>query len=362
MEENNLEKEKNVEENVNTDNNQNNSEERMENLEETQPKNNELKERKSNKKTICISTIIGILAGFFLFWILSFLGVFNIGGKVIATTNGKAINENMICENMPMSYKIEYLLESVDKSILNQKYQLTEEQQKEIDEQVEQCLQLYNQYYGYTEEQFLSANGFDSKDTFRDYMEFDYKRNLAFIDYLKETISEEEVNKYYEENVFGEINTKHMLVKVTEDVKDKDAKKMAEEIIKKLNKGKDFDKVAEEYGDKITFEELGYNGFDSNLVAEYVEASKKLENNSYSKEPVKTSYGYHVIYKIDQKEKPSLDDVRDKILTVLGDEMEEKDDTIRYKALIKLRENNGLKFRDKDYKQQYEEYCKNYGV
>lgn len=32
-----------------------------------------------------------------------------------------------------------------------------------------------------------------------------------------------------------------------------------------------------------------------------MEAMQKLENNSYSKEPVKTSYGYHVIYRIDQK-------------------------------------------------------------
>lgn len=362
MEENDLEKEKKLDENVKTENNQANVEEKKEGLVETQQPNNEGEKDKSNKKVICISTIIGIFAGAFLVWVLSFLGVLNIGGKVIATTNGKAINESNICEAMPMSYKIEYLLETIDKGILNQKYNLTEEQQKEVDEQVEQCFNLYAQYYGYTEDQFLSANGFDSRDAFRDYMEFDYKRNLAFIDYLKETIPEDEINKYYEENVFGDINTKHMLVQITDEVTDKDAKKMAEEIIKKLNKGEDFDKVAKEYGDKITFEELGYTGFDANLESAYVEASKKLENHSYSKEPVKTSYGYHVIYKIDQKEKPSLDDVRDKILTVLGDEKEEQDANIRYKALIKLREDNKLKFKDDEYKQQYEEYCKNYGV
>lgn len=43
-----------------------------------------------------------------------------------------------------------------------------------------------------------------------------------------------------------------------------------------------------------------------------MEAMQKLENNSYTKEPVQTSYGYHVIYRIDQKEKPALKDVKKK--------------------------------------------------
>ena len=42
-----------------------------------------------------------------------------------------------------------------------------------------------------------------------------------------------------------------------------------------------------------------------------MEAMQKLENNSYTKEPVQTSYGYHVIYRIDQKEKPALEDVKE---------------------------------------------------
>ena len=51
-----------------------------------------------------------------------------------------------------------------------------------------------------------------------------------------------------------------------------------------------------------------------------MEAMQKLENNSYSKEPVKTSYGYHVIYRIDQKEKPALEDVKEEIIDSLVSE------------------------------------------
>ena len=63
MEENNLEKEKN----------QASVEEKKESLVETQQQNNDGEKDKSNKKVICISTIIGILVGAFLIWVLSFL-------------------------------------------------------------------------------------------------------------------------------------------------------------------------------------------------------------------------------------------------------------------------------------------------
>ena len=42
--------------------------------------------------------------------------------------------------------------------------------------------------------------------------------------------------------------------------------------------------------------------------------------------------------------------------------MEEEDNYIRYKALIKLREDNNLKFKDSRYEEQYKKYCEQAGV
>ena len=133
---------------------------------------------------------------------------------------------------------------------------------------------------------------------------------------------------------------------------------MAKEIIAKLDAGTSFDDVVKEYEGKITYEELGYNGFDSNLVSEYVEASKALENGTYSKEPVKTEFGYHIIYKIAQKEKPTLEEATNDIVTILGKDLETEDSNLRYKALIKLREENNLDIKDSKFKTEYEKYCK----
>ena len=82
--------------------------------------------------------------------------------------------------------------------------------------------------------------------------------------------------------------------------------------------------------------------------------------NSYSKEPVKTSYGYHVIYRIDQKEKPSLDDVKEEIIDSLVSEKQSSDKNISYIALDKMREEAGLKFSDTVLEKKYNTYMSQY--
>ena len=310
------------------------------------------------KKEVWISGIVGILIGALLIYLLGILGVPGFGNETVATMKSGKITENKLYGEMKKNYPISYVLEVVDKLILDDKYKLDEKQTSEIEKSINEIIDSYKTSYGITEEDFLTGNGFETRDEFKDYLSFSYKTNLSYIDYLKTMISEEEINNYYNENVYGEINTKHILAKTSDTVKDEETLKLAKEIIAKLDSGKSFDEVVAEYGDKITYEELGYNGFTSGLVSEYVEASKTLENGAYSKEPVKTSFGYHIIYKIDQKEKPSLEDVENDIILMLGQPFEQEDPNIRDKALIKLREENNLKFRDSKIKSEYEDYCK----
>ena len=121
-----------------------------------------------------------------------------------------------------------------------------------------------------------------------------------------------------------------------------------------------FDEVKDEYKDKITYEELGYKAYNASLESAYMEAMQKLENNSYTKEPVQTSYGYHVIYRIDQKEKPALKDVKEEIITSLVSEHKSKDTSVQYKALDKMREDAKLKFTDTVLEKKYETYKSQY--
>ena len=190
-------------------------------------------------------------------------------------------------------------------------------------------------------------------------MEFDYKRNLACIDYFKTLIPAEDIENYYNENItFGEINTKHILVQVADGVKEKDALAKANEIIAKLNEGTSFDDVALEYADTVISEEVDFDSITAKTLAtEYVEASKNLEKDTYTVEPVKTSFGYHIIYCVNKADKPSLEESTNDIVEVLSADLEAQDEYIRYKALIKMREDNKLKFKDNKLAEDYKEYC-----
>ncbi|MEE0634880.1 MAG: peptidylprolyl isomerase [Bacilli bacterium] len=285
------------------------------------------------------------------------------GTQPVAEIDGYTVTANDLYEDMKDVYSISSLLDKIDNKILEEKYPETDEMNDELKQQAESYYSAYKQYYKMDKETFLSNNGFGSEKAFLEYLRLQYRRNKYAEDYIKTLISDKEVEKYYEDKVYGDINTKHILVKVDSSASDEDKKKaedLAKEIISKLNNGKSFDDVKEEYKDQITYEELGYKSYNANLESAYMEAMQKLENNSYSKEPVKTSYGYHVIYRIDQKEKPALEDVKEEIIDSLVSEKKSEDKNISYVALDKMREESGLKFSDTVLEKKYNTYMSQY--
>lgn len=285
------------------------------------------------------------------------------GTQPVAEIDGYTVTANDLYEDMKDVYSISSLLDKIDNKILEEKYPETDEMNDELKQQAESYYSAYEQYYKMDKETFLSNNGFGSEKAFLEYLRLQYRRNKYAEDYIKTSISDKEVEKYYEDKVYGDINTKHILVKVDSSASDEDKKKaedLAKEIISKLNNGKSFDDVKEEYKDQITYEELGYKSYNANLESAYMEAMQKLENNSYSKEPVKTSYGYHVIYRIDQKEKPVLEDVKEEIIDSLVSEKKSEDKNISYVALDKMREESGLKFSDTVLEKKYNTYMSQY--
>ncbi len=285
------------------------------------------------------------------------------GTQPVAEIDGYTVTANDLYEDMKDVYSISSLLDKIDNKILEEKYPETDEMNDELKQQAESYYSAYEQYYKMDKETFLSNNGFGSEKAFLEYLRLQYRRNKYAEDYIKTLISDKEVEKYYEDKVYGDINTKHILVKVDSSASDEDKKKaedLTKEIISKLNDGKSFDDVKEEYKDQITYEELGYKSYNANLESAYMEAMQKLENNSYSKEPVKTSYGYHVIYRIDQKEKPALEDVKEEIIDSLVSEKKSEDKNISYVALDKMREESGLKFSDTVLEKKYNTYISQY--
>lgn len=287
------------------------------------------------------------------------------GTQPIVKVANKTYTADDLYENMKNYYSVSLLLDEIDDDLLTKLYPEDDEMTEEVKSNAEYYFNMYEQYYGYTEEEFLSKNGFSSYDAFLDYLRLDYRRNQYLDDYVEENLTDDEIQKYYDENVFGDINTQHILVEVSssEDdgkLSDEDAKKLAEEIITKLNDGTSWETIQKDYKDKITYEDLSYQSWDASLEESFMTALKNMEDNSYSEEPVKTSYGYHVIYRLDQKKKPSLKNSKEKIIEKLVSDKKANDSNLLYKALISLREEKKIEFSDTVMKSKYDEYCKQY--
>ena len=144
-------------------------------------------------------------------------------------------------------------------------------------------------------------------------------KNYAFSKILsKETVSDEEVEKYFEDNkaVFAKelVNASHILI---------DSEEKALEIKKEIEEGKDFAQAAMEYSScpsKDAGGELGEFPRGA-MVPEFEDKAFSMEAGEVS-EPVKTQFGYHII-KLNSKSDPAnitfesvKEDVRSEALRV----------------------------------------------
>lgn len=77
---------------------------------------------------------------------------------------------------------------------------------------------------------------------------------------------------------------------------DADAKKIVAEIMEKLGAGEDFDALIEQYNEDPGLTKGNYYVFGAGeMVPEFEEATKALKIGEYTKEAVKSDFGYHII-------------------------------------------------------------------
>ena len=159
------------------------------------------------------------------------------GLEPVASIDGLTVTAEDLYEDMKEIYSVNNLLDIIDNKILEEKYPETDEMNTELNDQAENYYNMYNQYYGYSKEEFLTKSGFGSERAFIEYLRLQYRRTQYTDDYIKEQITDKEIEKYYEDKVYGDINTKHILVKVSSSATDeekKEAENLAKEIITKL--------------------------------------------------------------------------------------------------------------------------------
>lgn len=282
------------------------------------------------------------------------------GEEALFTVNGKSVSVDSFYKELRDKYGSSIMIDMIDKKILDVVYKDDEDIEKEANNQLESVKAQYEDNW----EETLESAGYDSEKDLLEYFKLTYQRQKAVEDYIKGLIKEDEIKKYYEENTVGDISAKHILISVKSDddedgLTDEEAKAKAEELIKKLDDGADFSELAKENstdtGTKEKGGDLGYFN-KGDMVEEFEEAAYKLKVNEYTKKPVKTTYGYHIILKTGEKKKPKLKAVRDNIIETLKDEKLKDDPTLEVTALTELRKEYKLKFKDSKAKRLYNKY------
>lgn len=257
------------------------------------------------------------------------------------------------------------LVDMIDHQLFDKKYGKTDEENDQVEEQIKSL----KDQYGSNEDTYNAVLrqyfGVQSEDELEDMLRLEFRRNAAINDFIEKNIKDKEIEKYYENDIYGEVKASHILItpSVSEDATTDEKKKAEDEalkeakkIIKELKNGKKFADLAKKYSkDEASASnggDLGY--FDLNeMVDEFSNAVKELKVDEYTKEPVKSSFGYHIILKTGEKEKPKLKDVKDKILETLREEKLNEDPSLYYKALVDIREEKNIKWKDDEIKKQY---------
>ena len=135
------------------------------------------------------------------------------------------------------------------------------------------------------------------------------------------------------------------------------------EIYEKLENGSNFHDLAKEYSeDSSNANNGGRLGTFSQgeMESEFEKAAMNLEVGKYNTKAVKTSYGYHIIYKEKQNDKPALSEVKQTIIDKLVKDAINNDTKLQYKSLIELRKEYGIKINDEDLNDQYDTAVNNW--
>ena len=286
------------------------------------------------------------------------------GSQVAVKLNGIKITADEYYNEIKGN-NIATLVDMIDHQLFDKKYGKTDEENKQVEDQ----LKSLKDQYGSNEDTYNAVLrqyfGVQSEDELEDMLRLEFRRNAAINDFIEKNIKDKEIEKYYEKEVYGEVKASHILItpSVSEDATTDEKKKAEDEalkeakkIIKELKNGKKFADLAKKYSkDEATASnggDLGY--FELNeMVDEFSDAVKKLKVDEYTKEPVKSSFGYHIILKTGEKEKPKLKEVKDKILETLREEKLSKDPALYYQALVDIREEKEIKWKDDEIKKQY---------
>ena len=280
------------------------------------------------------------------------------GENAIVTFKEGALSSQDLYDLLKSRYGSDVIVDLIDSYLLNKKYESTSEEKSYVSQGIKTLEQSAKSANTDLETYIKLYYNLSSREDLENYLSLNYKRNLWVQEYAKSQVSEKQINDYYENYVYGDIDASAILITVDakSDATDEEkteaetkAQDKAKEIIKKLNNGEDFATLAKENSkDETSASNGGALGKvnTGDLDEEALNALRELKDGSFTKSPVKSSSGYYILYRKSIDEKKELtEELTDEIKGIIGSELQEEEGYAA-KALTALRTENEMKFID----------------
>lgn len=298
------------------------------------------------------------------------------GEEIVATIKGKTFTADDLYKALKDKYGTNALINEIDEYIADKEVKVTSDDKEYVQEVVDYYKE-YAKYYNTDLETFLSSyvglQGISTEEEFFDYVLADYKKTLAVQNFIGDNASEDELKKFYKENFSDKLTVKHILIEIDSDADDADeadqeAYDKAVSLIKELDKTKEkklndkFDELAKNNSDDTaTYSDGGLiEDFEKNDVEEaFYNAADELEDGEYTKEPIKTSYGYHIILKVSSTPVEKYKNIKDEVKKAYAEDLLSNDSTLQVSKWAELRKQYKLSIKDDTIKDLYNETIKN---
>ena len=174
--------------------------------------------------------------------------------------------------------------------------ELDDEAQKNMEDDKNQVKESYGDNY----EPFLEKNGL-TEDDIDTIVGMGYYTDALKAKLDTGELTDDEKRDYFKNHY---LRAKHVLISIDDDTDDAAAKAKAEEVLAKAQAGENFDELVKEYGEDPGMESNpdGYVFTDGTMVQEFEDGTKSIQPGEFTL--VQTSYGYHVIQRLDLEESP----------------------------------------------------------
>ena len=261
---------------------------------------------------------------------------------------------------------ISRLVDLIDEKILEKKYKKNEKENKYVEKRITQIKSAYNAEV--LPQILRTYYGVESIEELEKYIRLEFKRDEAINDYIESHITNSEIEDYYNKNITGDVRISQIYIKsniknsdneLEKKKKEEEALKKANEVIKKLEDKKSWKDLVKEYSDdeatKLNDGDLGFLKA-TNINEKMNNAIKDLKKGEYTKEPLKTEHGYHILLKTDEKDKPSLKSIKNDIKEKLKAQKLGSSKTISVDTLDLIRKEAKVEFKDDKLKEAYNKY------